>query len=131
MIVADGCQKRRRMVKRDKANMASVIQSRHTSRKRFAEEVAAREDTRAQTCRITFINRAFVVETKQLSSKQRTQSPSVKQQQPVLRANATSHRVRYIGCKGEPVATRKTRMHVIHCGLKPIQERGEHYKASD
>jgi hypothetical protein len=117
-------------VKRRRVNRAAVpLQSRHTSRRRVAEEVAARESARAQPERVT--NRAFAVEAKQPSSKHPAQSPSADQQQPVVRANATSHRVQCMGCKGAPVATRENRLQLLHGGLKRVQERGARYKAAD
>jgi hypothetical protein len=99
VVAAAGCQKRRHMVKCHRVNLVAVpLQSRHTSRRRVAEEVAARESARAQPERVT--DRAFAVEAKQPSSKHDAQSPSANQQQPVLRANTTSHRVPCFGFKG-------------------------------
>ena len=129
-VVAATCQKRRRRVKRHRANSAAVPrQSRHTSRRRVAEEVAARESARAQPERVT--DRAFAVEAKQPSSKHDAQSPSGNQQQPVLRANATSHRVPCFGFKGAPVATREYGLQLLHGGLKRVQERGARYQVAD
>jgi hypothetical protein len=93
--------------------------------------VAARESAGAQPERVT--NRAFAVEAKQPSSKHPAQSPSANQQQPVLRANATSHRVQRIGCKGAVarVATRENRLQLLHGGLKRAQEGGVRYKVID
>jgi hypothetical protein len=117
-------------VKRNRLNIVAVpLQSRHTNRRRVAEEVAARESARAQPERVT--NRAFAVEAKQPSSKHRAQSPSHNQQQPVLRANATSHRVQSFGCKGARVATRENRLQLLHGGLKRVQEHGARYKVAD
>jgi hypothetical protein len=76
-------------------------------------------------------NRAFAVETKQPSSKQGAQSPSGYQQQPVLRANATSHRVQWIGCKEAPILTRENGLQLLQGGLKPVQERGARYQIVD
>jgi adenylyl- and sulfurtransferase ThiI len=86
---------------------------------------------RAQIIRITLINAAFAVEAQQPSSKHPAQSPSANQQQPVLRANATSHRVQCMGWKGAPVATRENRLQLLHGGLKRVQERGARYQVSD
>jgi hypothetical protein len=107
------------------------LQSRHTSRRRVAEEVAARESARAQPERVIVTNRAFAAEAKQPSSKHGAQSPSGNQQQPVLRANTTSHRVQCIGFKGTPVATRENGLQLLHGGLKRVQERGANNKVED
>jgi hypothetical protein len=134
VVQAAGCQKRRRRVKRDRANRVAVRrQSRHTSRRRVAEEVAARESARAQPERVIVTGRAFAVEAKQPASKHGAQSPSGNQQQPVLRANSypTSHRVQCIGFKGAPVATRENGLQLLHGGLKRVQERGARYQVED
>ena len=103
------------------------------SRRRVAEEVAARERARAQPERVIVTDRAFAVEAKQPLGKHRAQSPSGNQQQPVLRANSytTSHRVQCIGCKGAPVATRENGLQLLHGGLKRVQERGVSYQVAD
>jgi hypothetical protein len=93
--------------------------------------VAARESARAQPERVIVTNRAFAVEAKQPSSKHDAQSPSGNQQQPVLRANTTSHRVQCIGFKGAPVATRENGLQLLHGGLKRVQERGARYQVAD
>ena len=130
--MAAGCQKRRRRVKRHRENRFAVPrQSRHASCRRVAEEVAARESARAQPERVIVTNRAFAVEAKQPSSKHGAQSPSGNQQQPVLRANTTSHRVQCIGFKGAPVATRENGLQLLHGGLKRVQERGARYQVAD
>ena len=119
-------------MKRHRVNIVAVpLQSRHTSRRRVAEQVAARESARAQPERVT--DRAFAVEAKQPLGKRRAQSPSGNQQKPVLRANShtTSHRVECIGFKGAPVATRENGLQLLHGGLKRVQERGARYQVAD
>jgi hypothetical protein len=91
--------------------------------------VAARESARAQPERVT--DRAFAVEAKQPSSKHGAQSPSGNQQQPVLKANTTSHRVQCIGFKGAPVASRENGLQLLQGGLKRVQERGARYQVAD
>ena len=119
-------------MKRHTENPVAVPrQSRHTSCRRVVEEVAAREGTHAQPHCIIVTNRAFAIETKQPSSKHCAQSPSGNQQQPVLRANTTSHRVRWISFKGAPVTTLENRHHTHGGDLKPVQERGARYEAAD
>jgi hypothetical protein len=90
--------------------------------RRFFEEVAARESTRAQPECVT--DHTFAVEAKQPSNKRCAQSPPGNQQQPVLRANTTSHRVRCIGLRKPPVTTRKNSLQLLHGGLEPVQEHG-------
>ena len=115
---------------RHRANIIDVPrQSRHTSRRRVAEEVAARESARAQPERVT--DRAIAVETKQPLSQQRAQSASSNQQQRGSRANITSHCLKCIGFKGAPVATRKNRLQLLHGGLKRVQERGARCEVAD
>jgi hypothetical protein len=93
--------------------------------------VAARENTRGQPKHVIAKNRAFAVEAKQSSSKHCAKSPSGYQQQPVLRANTTSHRFQYIDFKGPPVATRENCFQLFHGGLKRVNELGERYRVFD
>jgi len=93
--------------------------------------VAARESARAQPERVIVTKHTFAVKAKQPSSKHGEKSPSGNQQQPVLRANMTSHRFQCIGCKGAPVTTRENGLQLLHGGLKRVQERGARYQVAD
>jgi hypothetical protein len=77
------------------------------------------------------MNRAFAVEANQPSSKHRAKLPSANQKQPVLRANATSHRVQCFGIKATVVATRENRPELLHGGLKRVQEHGARYRVAN
>jgi hypothetical protein len=80
---------------------------------------------------VVITDRAFAFQAKQLSSKHRAQSPSGNQQQPVIRANATSHRVPCAELKGNAITTAEIGLQLLQGGLKPVQERGVRYKTFD
>jgi hypothetical protein len=104
-------------------------QSCHTSLRRVAEEVAARENACPQP--VVMTDRAFAFQAKQLSSKHHAQSPSDNQQQPALRAYTTFHRVPCAELKGNAITTAEIGLQLLQGGLKPVQERGALYEAAD